>query len=143
MGAVAVRVVHVNRREHGGCANDVVDGPLPVRELPPPRGDEQVQHLHNQKPAPQGHPVQPGAAVAPHAAGASGAPHAANSTVVSAPVANQRGPATYLLLRPWPARADIRHCRLCRSMCAVALRITGWRRNDCTSVSPCHEPHVQ
>ena len=57
--AVSLRVVHVNHREHGGCANDVVDGPLPVRELPPPRGDEQVQHLHNEKLAPQGHPASP------------------------------------------------------------------------------------
>ena len=54
MGAVTVRVVHVNHREHGGCVNDVVDWSLPVRELPPPRGDEQVQYLHNEKPAPQG-----------------------------------------------------------------------------------------
>jgi len=60
VGAVTVRVVHVNHREHGGCVNDVVDWSLPVRELPPPRGDEQVQHLHNQKPAPQGHAAQPG-----------------------------------------------------------------------------------
>ena len=75
--AVSLRVVHVNHREHGGWANDTGDGPLPVWELPPPRGDEQVQHLHNEKPAPQGHPVQPGAAVAPHAAGGGEAPHAA------------------------------------------------------------------
>ena len=60
MGAVAVGMVHVSHREHGYCANDVVAGPLPVRELPLPRGDEQVQHLHNQKPAPQGHAAQPG-----------------------------------------------------------------------------------
>ena len=145
MGAVTVRVVHVNHREHGGCVNDVVDWSLPVRELPPPRGDEQVQHLHNEKLAPQGHPASP---VPPwprtrlQVTCGGRAPHAANSTVVSTPVANRRGPATYLLPRPWPARADIRHCRLCRHMCAVALRIIVWRRNDCTSEPPCHEPHT-
>jgi len=84
VGAVAVGMVHVSHREHGYCANDVVAGPLPVRELPLPRGDEQVQHLHNQKPAPQGHPVQPGAAVAPHAAGGGEAPHAPATTLARA-----------------------------------------------------------
>ena len=114
MGAVTVRVVHVNHREHGGCVNDVVDWSLPVRELPPPRGDEQVQHLHNEKLAPQGHPASP---VPPwprtrlQVTCGGRAPHAANSTVVSTPVANRRGPATYLLPRPWPARADIMHRR--------------------------------
>ena len=135
MAAVTVRVVHVNRREHGGCANNVVDGPLPVRELPPPRGDEQVQH---RSPRRRGTPRSPVPARGWWLWGASRCKQHGGEQGTPPPGLRRRCSAKYLLPNcgQHVRTAYIAGCAGCAGACVQRRCASPRDAADCMSVSP-------